>query len=229
MTVFLINIPSSENEDMYRMCQDILIDYFNKYNIKVFTLTENKWNIHPSWLKMKCFDYINDDFVLCWDLDLLPKKNCPSIIPHLDFDKINMVEETGRILGQHSFTDGENLKLGQFKYNCGLIGIPLKYKNDIEYIFSTYKDSSWPCWEQYHFNKHLSKNNFKDINELNKSWNCMYHPRHITNSFINSAKSVHITGLNVNGHVTTNSNINGNIRKKLIELYYNLYFSKNLN
>ena len=94
MKVFLINIKSDAISGYYKLCYEVLMDYFNKHKIDVFVLNKNEYGVHPSWLKMKCFDYVDDEFVLCWDMDLLPRKNCPSIVDYLNFDKINLVRDS---------------------------------------------------------------------------------------------------------------------------------------
>lgn len=208
MKVFLIDIRNENNQEEYQMCSDILMDYFNRNHIDVFVLKENKFDVHPSWLKLRCFDHIEDDFVLCWDLDLLPKRSCPSILNYLDFGKINLAVDSTLIL------KNQGLFIPEFRYNCGLIGIPRTYKKPLEEIFDTCKNSDWPSWEQYHVNRYLAQNGFADVHELDKSWNCQFHPTSYENQFILSAKSVHFTGVNVDG---------GN-RKELINRYHSLYF-----
>lgn len=212
MKVFLIDIRDGSADEEYQMCLEVLTDYFNKHHIDFFRLTKNKYSVHPSWLKLKCFDYVDDDFVLCWDLDLLPKKNTPSIVNDLDLDKINLVMDSTLILkNQPKWTE-------KFKYNCGLIGIPNSYKKQMEEIFETYKDSDWPSYEQYHVNKFLYQNNLADVHELDKGWNCIWHSPAMKNQFILSAKAIHITGLNMESAV----------KKDLINLYHDLYFQKAL-
>jgi len=204
MKVFLIDIRNKENEEEYKLCSDILFDYFDKYHFDVFVLKENKHRVKPSWLKLKCFDYIDDDFVLCWDMDLLPKKNCPSIYNSLDFDKINLAVDSSIILRNRG------LFVPSFRYNCGLMGIPRKYKDAMDIVFMSYTDSKWPSYEQYHINEFLAKNNYKDVHELDKSWNCLFHLPTVPNQYILSSNVVHFS--------------QPSMRKESIKQYHDLYF-----
>ena len=208
MKIFLIDIRSESNEEEYKMCSDILMDYFNKYHFDVFILKENKHRVNPSWLKLKCFDYVDDDFILCWDMDLLPKKDCPSIYNSLNFNKINLAVDSSVIL------KNQKLFIPSFKYNCGLMGIPRVYKNVMDIIFMSNTDSNWPSYEQYHINEFLAKRNFVDVHELDKTWNCLFHLPTISHQYIVSAKSVHF------------SQPDASIRKELIRKYHELYFKK---
>jgi len=191
------------------MCSDILFDYFNKYHFDVFVLRENKFKsfrVHPSWLKLKCFDYVDDDFVLCWDMDLLPKAKCPSILGALNFDKINLAVDSCLILkSKPPFIEN-------FRYNCGLMGIPRKYKKAMDDVFFFHTDSQWPSYEQYHVNRFLAKNNFEDVHELDKSWNCLFHLPTVPNQYILSSNMVHFSQLSV--------------KKESIKKYHELYFKK---
>ena len=95
MTALIVRIGTCIELDN---CLKVIQDYFEKNNIKSFVLKEKIYDLHPSWYKLKAFDYIDDDFILSWDLDLLPKKNASNIIPLLNIDKINMVKDTSVLL-----------------------------------------------------------------------------------------------------------------------------------
>lgn len=207
MKVFLIDIRTGANEE-YEFYTDILKDYFKKHKIEYFILKENKHKVHPSWLKLKCFDYIDDDFVLCWDVDLLPKQDTPSIVPALDLNKINLAVDTTLIL------KNQPKYIPEFKYNCGLFGIPRSYKDKMTEIFEANKESKWPSWEQYHVNKFLAENNYKDVHELDKTWNCQWHLPTYPNQFILSAKAVHFTG----------PGLDRSFKRSLVKKYHGLYF-----
>lgn len=206
MKVFLIDIRTTPNEG-YDLCLEVLKDYFSKHQIEYFILKENKFDVHPSWLKLKCFDYIEDDFVLCWDVDLLPRKDAPSIIHDLDLGKINLAIDSTVIL------KNQPLWIPEFKYNCGLIGIPKSYKKPFEEIFEAKGGVGWPSYEQYHVNQFLYP--FADVHELDKTWNCHWHMPTIENQYILSAKSIHYTGPMAFEH-----------RDQLIRNHHKLYFKK---
>ena len=208
MKVFLVDIRTTSNDEEYQMGYDVITTYFKNNGIEWISLNENLYGCHPSWLKLTCFNYTDDDFILCWDLDLLPKKNCPSIIRYLDTTKINLAWDSSLILKNRTPF------IPEFRYNCGLMGIPISYKKVIDDIFELRKTSSWPSWEQYHINKWLAERNYEDVYELDNSWNCHWHPAAVPNHYILSAKAVHFTGLNVDSEN----------RKNLIRYYNRLFF-----
>lgn len=208
MKVFLVNIPTQNTTNYYKLCEEILTDYFHKYNIETFILEKNEFGVNPSWLKLKCFDYVDDDFVLCWDMDLLPRKSSPNILPDLDLNKMNLCVDS---IFYTKTTEVPPIPL--FRYNCGLIGIPKSYKPMIDEVFSEAKTSQLPSYEQYPMNFRLAKNNFVDVHELDRGWNCIYHlPGE--NSFIKSAKCIHYTG-----------DVIVDVRERLIQDHHKLYFS----
>jgi len=166
------------------MSLSILMDYFTKHKLSFFVLNENKYDVHPSWLKLKCFDYIEDDFVLCWDMDLLPRRFSDSIEKYLNHNLINLVADSGAPISNYPY----------FKYNCGLMGIPKKYRSLLDRVFLQAKTSTEPAYEQFPLNKELKERNFLDIHELNPSWNCIFSLNGIQKCFNNSTKAIHYTG-----------------------------------
>lgn len=189
MKAFIINIPTSDMVESYRLCYEVAMNYFQRHNIDVFVLEKNDFDVDPSWLKLKCFDYVDDDFVLCWDIDLLPRNNCPSIVSELNFSKINLVVDS--IFYTKSAIPPPVAPY--HRYNCGLMGIPRSYKPLLEKVFLESKISKLPSYEQYPMNLELSKNQYKDVHELDKTWNCIFHFSS-KDSFMASAKAVHYTG-----------------------------------
>lgn len=209
MKVFLINIPTENACKSYQLCYDVIYDYFKRIGVEVFLLEKNDFGVEPSWLKLKCFDYVDDDFVLCWDMDLLPRRWCPSILNDLDFTKINVVRDS--IF--YTKTVKPLPEAPYYRYNCGLLGIPKSYRPMLDKVFLEAKTSKLPSYEQYPLNLEWSKNDFKDVHELDKTWNCIYHlPGE--NSFIMSAKAVHYTGPICSG-----------LREPLVKVHRRLYFS----
>lgn len=190
MKVFLINIPTPEMEESYGQCYEVLEDYFKRHNIDTFVLRNNDFGVDPSWLKLKCFDYVQDDFIICWDMDLLPRKSTENVSNYMDHVKINLVRDTNLITGAVA----PHPAAPYFRYNCGLIGIPRIYRPMLEKVFLEAKTSTLPSYEQYPLNHELSKNGFADVHELDKTWNCIFHlpgPQ----SFMSQAKLIHYTGL----------------------------------
>lgn len=216
MTIFVVKVG-----DCMQLSTglEVLIDYFKKYDLKYFILDKKIYNLHPSWYKLKAFDYIDDDFIVSWDIDLLPKKNAPNILPQLNFNKINLALDTGVTLGKIEALK----KFSYFKYNCGLMGIPKKYKTFCENIFK-YSSNKIPVPgninpfpnEQDIINKELSKNNYSDVHEIDTRFNTLYYTckgniKNLLNSFF-----IHYTAYNLDFKT----------RNTLIQKHYNTYFKK---
>lgn len=206
MTVFFIDI----NGGILKKGLEVLIDYCNNYNLNYFVLKENFFNVHPSWLKLRAFDYVNDDFVLCWDSDLLPHRSTENILSKLDKNKINLVEDSSLTLNSVN----DQRVTSYFKYNCGLIGMPKQYKSFFEKIYSENITSDLPSYEQYHVNRSIKDLNI-EVNVLPKEWNTLFHLPTEKNSFIQKSKLIHYT----------NSHIGQEYRKKLIEKHHQKYFN----
>lgn len=199
-------------------CLDVIVDYFEKCKIKYHIHTEKSYNLHPSWYKLKAFDFIEDDFVLSWDLDLLPKKNAESILPFLNFSKINLALDTAVILKNLNFLNEQK----HFRYNCGLMGIPKTYRNFCNYIFEFSKDKTPSLQfpnpsptEQDIINEMLYLNNFSDVHEIDPKFNTLYYtePKNFKN--IISSKCIHYTSYFLQDNP---------MRKVLIEKHCNNYF-----
>jgi len=89
MTIFLINVNDCEYAKysiplIKKLCE------FNNINLFILDkdLDQNIYKKHPSWLKLFCHDLVDDDFILCWDLDLVPVKLYQ--IDFLNINKINL-------------------------------------------------------------------------------------------------------------------------------------------
>jgi len=193
MTVFLVDI---DNNEINKLCLNVLCDYFKKHKIKYFVLTDRIYDRSPVWYKLRCFDHINDDFVLCWDLDLLPKKNSDSICNYLDFNKINLAVDTSVDLPVSPLT-----VLEFFRYNCGLMGIPRAYKAVCEQLFQEPGNRTSPLYERLKpgephdqdiINEYLYNRNFSDVHEIDSRWNTLYYLQHNVESIL-KAKAIHYT------------------------------------
>ena len=198
MTIFVINVGDTE----YSQYSIPLIQKLAEYNnINLFVLDRDiKLNInkaHPSWLKLFCHDIIDDDFILTWDLDLVPTRLYD--LPIMNKTMINMCYDISYI---------NNIPFNyKFKYNCGLIGISKSYSNFCKEIYRQSASSKLPSYEQYHFNNSLYDNSV-EINLLPQTLNNMY-------SGIIDHDSLNI-------HYTYKIGSNEN-RKKLIFEHYNLF------
>jgi hypothetical protein len=164
MTIFVINIGDTKYSQytlplIKRLCE------YNNINLFVLenNIPQNIYGLHPSWLKLFCFDLVDDDFIICWDLDLAPKM-LYDIRSLFDTNKLNMAYDSAYLEEKFVFN-------GKFKYNCGLIGIPIKYKESMQSIYQKLgRDSEYPSYEQYHVNDWIFDENI-DINLLDNGLN----------------------------------------------------------
>ena len=209
MKVFVINMPSPDSVGVYKKGIEVIADYCKRFGLDLFLLEKNDFGVHPSWLKLKCFDYTNDDFVLCWDADLLPKKNIPNIVNSLKLDKINAVIDTCYYIRPSALL----FPVATFRYNCGLVGFPRSYRGLMDKVFLEAKTSTLPSYEQYPLNFELAKNQWKDVHELDRSWNCIFHLPNLPTAFVTTAHMIHYTG------------IDNKTREMLIDGHRSLYFS----
>ena len=184
MTLFCINVGNLE----YSKYSLPLIKKLCEYNdIKLFVLDEdveaNIHKAHPSWLKLLCHSLIDDEFILCWDADLIPAR-LYKFDKLINFDKINACYDQSYVRDGFTFN-------GKFKYNCGLIGIPKKYKTFMEDIYHNKSaNTRYPSYEQYHVNDALYDNNIS-IHNLDTSLNMMYDGSEILEN--NSNYNIHYT------------------------------------
>lgn len=170
--------------------KEILIDYFKFNNIKYFFLEENPiQNIktaHPSWLKLISHRiYKTDNFILCWDLDLLPINNKKNIRDVLDINKLNMCYDSSVLLTSFKFTPN-------FKYNGGLIGIPNKYRQNLEDIYNKYAPGIFPSFEQYYLNEEIASQNI-EVNVLDSIWNSHFPIKGCSDIYFKNAFNKHYT------------------------------------
>lgn len=187
LTAFVIAIG---NIDYKNDAKEILKNYFENIKINYFFLEENpKENIksaHPSWLKLISHKiYPTNDFILCWDLDLLPVDNSKNITEALDFDKLNMCYDSSVLLGSYKFTPN-------FKYNGGLCGIPFKYRSFAEKVYMQHAPGVWPSFEQYYLNEEIEAQKI-NVNVLDPTWNSHYPATGYSDIYFKNAFNKHYT------------------------------------
>lgn len=153
---------------MLRSCK-FLKNYFESIGISphfVDNLKAGKPNAHPSWYKLllhKHFNY-NYDYVLCWDLDLLPvyKTSFNSILHEIDFNKFYAVQDTlCYVQDDKNFYYRMPGICDNFRWNCGLLGIPRCFSSQMESIYSAQCYSNRPSWEQYFLNDYFHGAEYK--------------------------------------------------------------------
>lgn len=180
MTIFVIDIDCEYSKYSIPVIQNFCS--FNKVNLFILksNIKQNIYGKHPSWLKLFSHDLVNDDFILCWDLDLLPIKNFK--LDFLDLAKINLAHDSGFLKDGFTFN-------GKFKYNCGLIGIPKKYSDLFKNIyFNQAANSNYPSYEQYHINDLIHDKSI-DINLIDNKYNYLFDG----NSIPDEVQSIHYT------------------------------------
>lgn len=169
-----------QNINVFIICTDnleykndsiaVLNDYFSYHKMPITyinNISYNPKNAKPSWIKTVAYRYIdNKDFMLCWDLDLLPKDRSVNIMNFLNMDKINMCIDTSVLLNG-------NKTYKTFKYNGGLLGYPYSYKDFFENIYNKYAPGTLPSYEQYYLNNELNYQKIQ-VNELPNTFNTLY-------------------------------------------------------
>lgn len=208
MTIFVINIGSV----YYANYSLPLIEKLCEYNnIQLFILdqdiSQNIHQLHPSWLKLFCHSLIDDEFILCWDLDLVPTKLF-DIKTIIDTTRVNMCYDGTYIANSNRFNH-------KFKYNAGLLGIPKTYKTFFESIYDTCYGSNYPSFEQYHVNDKLYDNNV-NVNILDSTYNYMLCDQNIDE--LQTKNCIHYTW----------KIYDNNHRNTLIQQHYH-YFKSNFN
>ena len=206
MTVLVINVGEANYGKYSLPLIQKLCDY-NNVELRVLNedLPQNTNKVHPSWLKLFCFDLIDDDFIISWDLDLVPTKL-------FEFKNIFNLDEFNAC-HDCSFTQQGFIFNGKFKYNCGLMGIPKKYSNDLKRIYRERSNPiTYPSHEQYHVNDWIFDNKIK-VNTLNQNMNSMYDGNE---SFPNEV---------LNRHYTWQTR-SPEHKKLLVENHYKKYYHK---
>lgn len=130
----------------------VLDHYFARHGIDVRYVTSPPVHLglrgtHPSWWKLLAHAILPGyDFILCWDLDLLPRTPDVRIVEHLDMTKLCLAwDSCARHYPEEKFRPS-------FKYNGGLIGYPASARPFLEGVFQRYAPGIYPSYEQYHLN-----------------------------------------------------------------------------
>jgi hypothetical protein len=123
---------------------------------------------HPSWWKLLAHSILPGyDFIICWDLDLLPRSPVHNVIGDFDMNSLCIGWDS------HAKTRPDERWRPSFKYNGGLIGIPKSYAEFSEDVFARHAPGEWPSYEQYYLNDELEAQAIK-IHELPSDVNVLY-------------------------------------------------------
>jgi len=167
MTIFVINIGDTKYSDYSLKFIEKFCD-FNNVNLYVLdrNISQNIYNLHPSWLKLFAFDFVKDDFIISWDLDLIPTK-LYKLDNTFNTKLLNFCYD--RSYETQGFTFN-----GKFKYNCGLMGIPETYSDLFKKIYiDKGMNTKYPSYEQYHINDWVHDNKI-NVNLLDSNLNYMF-------------------------------------------------------
>jgi hypothetical protein len=155
------------------IARKILCHYFEKYNIPYQFITSTIIDgqdvdirkCHPSWLKMIVHRFLPSyDYIICWDLDLLPKFPSTEVLSFFDFTKLTMAVDS----------PGNTVPFSpNFKYNGGLIGIPSSLFEFTESIYNTHAPGKLPSYEQYYLNEEIASKKIT-VHELPRTINVLY-------------------------------------------------------
>lgn len=173
----------------------VLTDYFARNRVNLFVLNDggglNYYRQHPSWLKLLAHRYVSAEFILTWDLDLLPNGTEFSLPSHIDRTRINACWDSSLVFGHSPYRD-------TFRYNGGLLGIP---RSEAAFMASIYDERGtniecYPSWEQYHLNDELAARGYP-VHELPNVFN-LFEPcggvRNHSEELLHAAVNTHYTG-----------------------------------
>ena len=155
----------------------VLNHYFTKHKIPFHYVQEPPRGIdvrgsHPSWWKLLAHSILPGyDYIICWDLDMLPRTPDVSVLREFDWNRPTMAWDAGIRLDPSGRLQHDFLK--NFKYNGGLIGIPKRYQTFFENTFYKHAPGRLPSYEQYYLNDELQEQNIS-VHELPDDINVFY-------------------------------------------------------
>jgi hypothetical protein len=202
---------STEHIDYGEHSIRLFKDYFAHHGIEYHFITECpkeviEAGVHPSWTKLFAHRILPGyDYIIIWDLDLLPRTRDVKVIQEFNMEKLSIVWDTNA-RGHSIATDGKGyLYFPSFKYNTGLIGVPQSYQPFLDSI-RVFMHPIVSSYEQYPLNDEIVKQNIS-IHELPDDLNTLY----VSGNF-STARLQHYTC--------------GDNPKSKIEEHVNRYFSQ---
>jgi hypothetical protein len=151
---------------------EILRHYFTLHSIPYTFIEQVPTNVdlmgsHPSWWKLLAHSILPGyDYIICWDLDLLPRS--PDVEVMKDFDMTSMC----LAWDSDAKANPDNKFLPSFKYNGGLIGIPSSFAAFTTSVFRTHAPGTYPSYEQYYLNEELQRQSIP-VHELSTDINVL--------------------------------------------------------
>jgi hypothetical protein len=133
----------------------VIKKYFEDNGHNVYLIQNTPFDsevLHPSWLWLKCHEILlGYDYILTWNLDILPVKFEDDIFKYLDQTMVGAVMEDPSVHGIFP----------HFKYNCGMVGVPKSYSGFFSDVYQKWNKNpnSWPSYEQYYVNQEIGERN----------------------------------------------------------------------
>jgi len=161
------------NMDYKADAMEILRHYFTLHSIPHTFIEQipailNVRGSHPSWWKLLAHSILPGyDYIICWDLDLLPKS--PHVEVMKDFDMTSLCFAWD----SHAKAYPNDKFLPSFKYNGGIIGIPSSFAEFTTNVFRSYAPGTYPSCEQYYLNEELQQQSIP-VHELPADINVLY-------------------------------------------------------
>lgn len=139
---------------------------------------------HPSWLWLKCHELLpNYDYILTWNLDILPVIFNDDIFKNLDMSLLGAVVEDPSMHGMFP----------HFKYNCGMVGVPKAYAEFCSEVYTKWMSNpkDWPSYEQYYVNMEIGERKIP-VHEVPKKYAWYYNsPNYETATCWHYTNTVH--------------------------------------
>jgi hypothetical protein len=134
------------------MCIDVIRKYFEGNGHEVVVDQSSHSPEEAPWQWLLCHKkYPGYDYILTWDLDILPQRKI-DIFKDIDFDEFGACVEA----------DGKSTQFPYYRYNCGMVGIPAIHDELCQKIYELWHTNpkNWPSFEQYYWNMVIGE---KDI------------------------------------------------------------------
>ena len=153
----------------------VLHNYYDPLGIEIDVQTEFLFDLEkygPSWQWLLCHEYIDADFIICQDLDLLPTTKKLNIFDYLNFDMLNFMQDCTVL----NHPKGPDAHFPYFKWNCGWCGVPKSSAEYLRGVYEKYKDNprNWDAtFEQYYLNMDIGQNKIP-VNEVPIKFNHFY-------------------------------------------------------
>lgn len=191
----------------------VIRDYLNRWDIRFFEVNQiegvNHKHAHPSWVKLLMHQVLatNMEFILNWDLDLLPVKGASDIREHLDPHHFNMAIDSSLLAGFPGYN-------ANFLYNGGLMGIPAEMASWCQHLYQKHAPGTYPSYEQYYLNDAIKHDNIP-VHRIPPKFNTLYPRNSAGNALWRVAEFKHYTfGV-----------MDANDKKRLMEEHARDYFS----